>query len=149
MLAAAQAVDAVAALIRTVPAYATSVFTDRAWPLAEDNLPAWKVLPDDEEIEPTGPNFPALQQHELMVLAEGYCKAASAIDDAMHAMAANALGALFSSKATSSLYPLHCSMACTRIAREFQPDGQAATGRITLSLRVRFHTYSNAPETIH
>jgi hypothetical protein len=148
MLASAQAVDRIAALIDAIPAYGDKVFTSRAYPLTEAGLPAWKVYAEDEEVEPTGPNFPALQMHTLEVVADGYAKATADLDDAIHAMGASALTALFASKDTSRLSPLNCSMSLTRIERELSPDGQASLGRISIRLRVKFHTMSNAPETI-
>jgi hypothetical protein len=39
-------------------------------------------------------------------------------------------------------------MAVTRISRDMNQEGEAAVGRITLALRVRFHTLNNDPETI-
>ena len=148
-LASAQVVTAVAALLATaVGMDADHVHPGRAWPLAESELPAWKVLANDEEVEPTGPTFPALQKHELIVNAEGYVRATEDLYDALHDLGAAALKALFASKTTASLAPLKCSMALTRIAREPVQEGEAAMGRITLALRVRFHTFNNDPETI-
>jgi hypothetical protein len=148
MLAAAQVVEAIADLLRGVTGWDDKVFTDRAWPLAEAELPAWKVLADDEEIEPTGPTFPALQKHELVVLCEGSARAVSGLDAALNGLAATALATLFASKSAASLSPLNCSMAVTRISRDMTSEGEAAVGRITLALRVRFHTFNNDPETI-
>lgn len=147
-LASAQVVDRVAAIIAAVPAYVGKVHTSRAWPLADADLPAWRVYAESEEVEPTGPTFPALQSHELMVACDGVARATANLDDSINAMAASALTALFASASTARLTPLNCAMSLRRIDREMATEGEAAIGRITLALRVRFHTFNNAPETI-
>lgn len=146
MLAAAQAVDAVASLITS--ANVGAAYTSRAWPLAESDLPAWRVIADDEEIDETGISFPAKQQHDLTVIAQGHARATADLDDALNGMAAAALAKLFETRAAAHLSPLNCSMQLKRIEREIVSEGEAAMGRVSLSLLVRFITASNAPETI-
>ena len=148
-LASAQAIDAVAALIASVSGMSAKVFTSRAWPINDAILPCWRVQAEDEEITQQGVSFPTVQQHDLIVHAHGYARATADLDDVLHAMAAAALTKLFASAASSRLSPLNCSMALTRIERALVEEGEAAVGRITLALRVRFVTRSNAPETIH
>jgi hypothetical protein len=149
MLAAAQIVAAIAALLAAVPAWATSVYTDRPWPLAEADLPAWRVFAADEEIISHGLNFPARQTHELSVLCHGFARETAGLQAELHAMASLALSTLFASKASSALAPINClAMVLTRIDRDLVSEGEAALGRVALSLRVRFNTYSNAPEII-
>jgi hypothetical protein len=148
MLASAQVVAAIAALVTTAAGMTGRVFTDRVWPLSADELPAWRVVADGEEIDPTGVSFPATQLHELTVLCKGYVRATEAVDDAMHTLAADAIAAIFATSLTTRLSPLNCTTALTRIERDMETEGEAAIGRITLALRVRFHTFNNAPETI-
>ena len=66
-LASAQLIDAIAALLRGVSGWADSVHTSRLWPLAEADLPAWRVQAEDETVDAHGIGFPAKQQHELEV----------------------------------------------------------------------------------
>jgi hypothetical protein len=153
MLAAGQVVAAIAALIiGTGPGYATAadarVYTSRTWPLSEGELPAWRVFAAGEDIISHGLNFPARHTHELTVECNGYALANTGLDAALNSLASEALTALFVSKASTALSPLNCAVVLTRIERDLETEGQAAVGRVTLSLRVRFNTYSNAPETI-
>lgn len=147
-LASAQVVDAIAALLRSVPAWVSSVETSRAWPLPDAALPAWRVVADTEEIETLGVRYPAQQRHDLTVLCQGYARARADLDDVLHAMAATALSTLFATANSARLAPLNCALAQTGIERDLVGDGEAALGRITLSIRVRFLTLSNAPESI-
>ena len=146
MLASAQAVNAVAALIAS--ASVGSAHTSRTWPLAESDLPAWRVVAEDEEVSAQGIAFPAKQQHDLEVCAHGYARATADLDDSLNSMAAAALTKLFESRAAAHLSPLNCSMTLKRIERDMVNEGEAALGRISLTLLVRFFTANNAPETI-
>lgn len=147
-LASAQVIDAIAAVLRTLPGYSAKVFTSRAHVFAEDALPAWRVLGAAEEVTPAGVSWPQRQQHELEVEVAGYAKATANLDDTLHAMAALALGVLFETRAQTLLAPLNVAMQLSRIEREMEAQGQAVLGRITLLLRVKFLTFNNAPETI-
>lgn len=152
-LAAAQIVEAVATLVRTAPVgmatpYIDSTHTDRAWPFAEDELPAWRVLADDEDIELVTMHYPAIERHTLVVLLEGRVRAVSSLDDAMNDMAATVLAAIFASAATASLSGLAKTMRATSINRSPESEGQAAIGAIDIRLEVVFCTLSNDPSTI-
>ncbi len=147
-LASAQAVDAVAALVRNASGMSARVHTGRTWPLEESELPAWRVLAGAESIEAATIGFPAAQTHELDVEAQGYVRAVADLDDAMHALAENALKELFKTASTASLAPLNCAVQLAAIRRDLVTEGEAALGRITLFLRVRFVTQSNSPQTI-
>jgi hypothetical protein len=149
-LAAAQVVEAVADRLRAVPAWVSDkVFTDRAHPFEESELPAWRVYADEEEVETTGPTYPAREKRELVVLCEGVARDVDGLDAVLNnELAAPALASLYATKAAASLSPLNCSMTTTRIERARATEGEAAVGRITLALRVRFHTFNNSPETI-
>lgn len=147
-LAAAQAVDAIAALLRTVPAWASRVDVSRLWPTADAELPRWRVEAGPEEVETLGTGFPVQQRHDLTVLCHGDARATSNLDDVLHAMAATALATLFATRDTTRLAPLKCAVTLTSIERNPVGEGEAALGRITLALRVRFLTFNNAPETI-
>lgn len=147
-LAAAKVIDAVAALISSASGMAGHVFTSRTWPLAESQLPAWRVVAADEDVDTIGANWPAQEQHDLTIAAQGYARATADLDDALHTLAENALGVLFATVASTRLSPLNCAMSLRGIQRDLVTEGEASLGRITLLLRVRFLTFNNAPATI-
>ena len=152
-LAAAQIIDAVAALVRTATIglatpYASSTHTDRGHPFDEDELPAWRVLADDEEIEALTMHYPFIERHTLAVLLEGRVRAVTSLDDAMNDAAATVLAALFASASTASLAGLAKVMRVASISRRLEAEGQAAIGAIDIRLEVVFTTACNAPSTI-
>jgi hypothetical protein len=148
MLASAQAINGVAALIESVAGMTGKVHTSRAWPLRPSDLPAWRVVAEDEEVTAQGIGFPAKQQHDLEVVAHGYARDTTDLDDTLHEMAAAALSKLFESRSAVHLSPLNCSVSLKRIERDLVTEGEAAMGRISLTLLVRFLTSNNAPEII-
>jgi hypothetical protein len=139
-LAAAQVVDAVAARLVPVVLSGGRVYTSRLWPLTEAEIPAWRVTAEDEEVETTTVHA-GVQQHILTVEAKGYRRATSDLDDALHALAAAGLTALFAGT------PPHF-LALTAIERDMTTEGEAAMGVITLRMQTRFFTQPSAPETI-
>lgn len=140
MLAAAQVIDAVAARISGATAAGTNVFTSRTWPLSEDMLPAWRVVAGDEPIDPEALGQ-RIGRHQLEVLALGYVRAINDLDDAMHALAAAALPAIFAD-------PIPYGMQHVGIGRETSTEGEAAVGVITLRLSALYYTNPAEPETI-
>jgi hypothetical protein len=139
-LAAAQVIDALATRLSGATGAGTSVFTSRAWPLAESNLPAWRVTAGSEEITGEGLGD-RLGQHRLEVNASAYVRAVADLDDAMHALAVDALPALFAA-------PVPYGLELTGIDRAMATAGEAAVGVITLRLRALYFTVPSAPETI-
>lgn len=139
-LAAAQVIDAVAARIAALPAYAGKVHTSRAWPLAVADLPAWRVVAGDEQVEGAVLGE-RIGEHTLQIEARGYCRATADLDDAMHAMAVAALPAVF---AAAVPYDLELK----GIDRDMQTEGEAAVGVITMRLQARYFVAAAAPETI-
>lgn len=135
-LAAAQVVDAIAARVATL-APAGGVYTSRAWPLV--TLPAWRVTAEDEAV--TEADLAGINQHDLAVAVRGYTRAVADLDDALHAMAAAALTALFAPPAPHQL-------TLRRIQRSEAVDGEAAVGIITLFVGARFYADPAAPETL-
>lgn len=149
MLAAAQVVQAIADALRTVPAWADKVHTDRAHPFAEAELPAWRVVADDEDIELATVHWPATEQHTLLVDCEGSVRALDGLDAELNAMAEQALGALFGDLAKAQLgFGGRVTARCSRIGRRQQGDGEAAFGVVTLTLSLGFRVRQNAPDTI-
>lgn len=145
-LAAAQAIDRVAALVSS--ANVGPVYTSRMWPLKDSELPAWRVVAADEEVETSGMQWPAQEVHSLTVAAQGHARATADLDDSMHALAEAALAKLFETPNSARLSPLNCSMSLTGIRRDVVPEGEASLGRITLLLLVRFVAFNNAPGAI-
>lgn len=138
-LAAAQVVDAVAARINALPAYAGRVHTSRLWPLAESDLPAWRITAADEEVVDaiiTGTN-----QHSLVIEARGYAHASADLDDALHALASAASAAVFAP-------PVPHGVQLERIERDTTTEGEAAMGVLTLSLRATYHVAPDQPDVI-
>lgn len=138
-LASAQVVDAVAA--RLVPTVAAGqVFTDRAHPLEDAQLPSWKVFAMSESIDIT--TFDGAQTHDLSIECQGFVKALSAIDDAMHTLAAAALTQIYGTAFTNF------TLRTTGINRQMAEVNGADVGLVTLRLQALFHTYASAPEVL-
>lgn len=138
-LAAAQVVDALAALVNAQAAVAGRVKTSRTWPWAEDQLPAVRVFVSDEVAEQV--TLEGIHAHRAAVDVQYTARATADLDDTLHALAAGGLALLF---AGTPLYGLSLS----GIARETTTEGEAAVGRITLQLQTLFHVAPSAPETI-
>jgi len=160
-LAAAQVIDAIAGRINGLPLAGTDVFTSRAWPLTEEILPAWRVVAEDEEIEAMTVHRKTPQKHDLEVTLRGFARAVANLDDALNALAAEVLTAIFADVVVSD--PLadppvvadaldqlanKLQISARRIERGYGTDGEAALGAVTVTLKAVFKTMSNAPETI-
>lgn len=136
-LAAAQVVDALAALLAPVALSGGRVYTSRLWPLTDGELPAWRVTAETEDVQPS--TLDGVNQHDLEVAASGYVRATEDIDDAMHALAEQGLAALF---AGTPPYGLQL----VGIDRETN-DGEAAHGVIRLRLATQYFVRASAPGT--
>lgn len=150
-LAAAQVIDAIAARLTGLALAGDRVYTSRAWPLAEDSLPAWRVIAADEDVEPITIHGPALEQHTLQVELHGFARTVSDLDDALHALAAQALTAIFSvSPPADLLTDIKPKLQITlrRIERTLTKEGEAALGLVLLTLRVIFRVKANTPEIL-
>jgi hypothetical protein len=150
MLAAGQIVHAFATRLTGLP-LAASVFTDRAWPLAKEQLPAWKVLPHDEDVELGTIHKPAIEAHALQLELHGFVYAVSEIDDALAALSAEALTAIFSqTPPADALSDIRkkVQITLTRIERTMTKEGEASMGLVLITLRVEFKTRADQPETI-
>lgn len=136
-LAAAQVIDALAA--RLVPLGAAGgVHTSRAWPLPDD-LPAWRVTAEDEAV--TAAMLSGTNEHQLDVAVRGSTRATADLDDALHAMAAAALAALFAP-------PAPYQLQLTGIRRQMAAEGEASVGIVSLLVRATYYVDPAAPETI-
>jgi hypothetical protein len=144
MLAAAQVVDAIAALVVSAGTPASGrVYTSRAWPV--ETLPAWRVTAEEEAIEQLTLGDPAINDHQLTVRLQGLCEAVAGLDDALHVMTAAACLEVFQS---TNLEGLNATVSLRRIERRQQAEGQSNIGEVGIELVANFQTLANAPETI-
>lgn len=139
-LAAAQVVDAVAALLLPQAGLGGRVKTSRAWPWAESDLPACRVFVAGQSVEPS--TIDPLDQHTLSIDAQYTTRATADVDDALHALAAAGLTLLFAP-------PVPHAMRLTGINRTLASQGEAAMGEITLQLQCTVYVDPATPETIH
>jgi hypothetical protein len=138
-LAAAQVVDALAALV--VPQLtADRVKTSRTWPWTEAELPAARVFITAEPIERVTLGA-AINAHTLNVDVQYTARATADLDDTLNALAAAGKALLF---AGTPPYGLEI----TGIDRQLATEGESAVGQITLQLQCLFHAAPSAPETI-
>lgn len=138
-LAAAQVVDALAARFAPVALSGGRVFTSRLHPLAEAELPAWKITAEAEDV--TLSHIDGTNLHTLLIDCEGYVRATSDVDDAMHNLAAQGLTAAL---ATPPLY----GSQLQAIEREVTTEGEASVGLIRLRIATQFYVRPEAPEVI-
>lgn len=138
-LAAAQVVDALAALMAPLPATAGRVFTSRWHPLSEAQLPCWRLYVAQEDVLPA--TVDGVNEHRLTVHVEGNLRAAVDADDAMHAMAAAALAALFAA-------PVPHALQLLSIDRNVASEAEASIARVRLRVQATFYAAPSAPETI-
>lgn len=138
-LAAAQVIDALAARIVPLAATGGRVHTSRAWPLSEADLPAWRVIASDEQVERA--QIGGVNQHLLEVTAAAFVRSVADIDDAMHSLAEGALALLFAS-------PVPYGLQLVGIDRELTTENEAAMGRVGLRMRAMFYVDPAQPGTI-
>lgn len=138
-IAAAQVIDTLAARLVPLVATAGRVYTSRGWPLADADLPAWRVVAADETAERVG--LDGLHLHRLDIDASATTRMAADLDDALHALASAGLSALFAS-------PAPYDLACSGITRAVAQEGEAAVGVITLRLLATYYVNPAQPETI-
>lgn len=136
-LAAAQVIDAVAARITATGAQA---HTSRAWPLAEADLPAWRVTAEQEDVERLTLGDDT-NQHTLGIQLRGLVRATADLDDALHAFAATAIAAVFA-------LPVPFDLQLTGIDRQLTTEGEASVGAITVTARATYIVRASAPQTI-
>ena len=148
-LAAAQVVDALAARITGLPLAGARVFTSRAWPIGEGELPAWRVTAADEDITPLTVGAPLIQTHDLQVELRGYSREVDDLDDKLHELTAEAATAIAAAGADDlAMLSPRLAIALRRVERTLGAEGEAAVGVATLTYVVRFNTAANDPQTI-
>ena len=139
-LAAAQVIDVIAAFLVPVSLTGGRVITDRLTPIAEDQMPAWRVIAGDEPFRPA--TLDGVEEHQLTVDLRGICRAASGLDDLMNNLAAAALTAVHAA-------PIDKVQLDTEgIGRGMATEGESAVGVVTVRLRATFFVLKTAPETL-
>lgn len=138
-LAAATVVDHIATRLRGATAAGQRVFTSRLWPITDAELPAWRVVAGDEPVDYS--TMSGLNRHSLTVQVTGLVRATADVDDAMHALAAQAMPLIFTA-------PNPYGLQLDRISRDTPSDGEAALGAITLTVAATYYADPTAPETI-
>lgn len=143
MLAAAQVRQLVTQRLQGVALTLGRVFEGRHHPATEAELPCWFVSIDAEEISAEGITWPAMQQHSLRVMAEGFCASVDALETTLDTLQAQALAALH---ATQAPYALRCVGVRRRVNEGDTLD--ARVGSLTLFLDATFLTLEGQPETL-
>lgn len=154
MLAAGQVVAQLKANLLAAPATVAGakVYTDRAWPVDEAELPTLQVFSGEEAITPITVHWPTLQEHRLELLIVGKVRAVSGIDETMNVFIAQILTKLYGTQSASTLAPLEGVRleppGERTVIRTPQEDAQAAFAHFTVRAIACFQTMSNAPETL-
>jgi hypothetical protein len=147
-LAAAQVVTVLAARLDALPAYTGRVFTSRRWPLADADLPAWRLYATDEAVARVaiGAN---VNRHQVEIAVVGHVAATADLDDALNAMAADASAALFEVTAPTTIDELApYALQLLGIRRAESAEGEAALGTVTLTVQAEIFVDAAHPETI-
>jgi hypothetical protein len=139
-LAAAQVIDALVARITPLAATAGRVVSSRAWPWSEDELPACRVIAQDEPVEQAASDVP-FNVHRLDVEVQYTTRVTADLDDQLHSLAVGALPLLFAP-------PIPYALQLTGISRQVSTEGEAAVGRISLMCNATFYVNPTAPETL-
>jgi hypothetical protein len=154
MLAAGQVVAQLKTNLLAAPATVagSKVYTDRAWPVDESELPTLQVFAGREAITQVVVHSPALQEHKLELLLVGKVHATSGIDETMNVFIAQILTKLYGTDAAATLSPLTGVRleppGEDTVIRTPQEDAQAAFASFTVRAIACFQTMSNAPETL-
>jgi hypothetical protein len=138
-LAAAQVVDALATRLTGLGLTGSRVYPSRLWPITEAELPAWRVIAEDEPVQLT--SMDGINQHNLRVRCVGLVRATADADDAMHALAAQGLAALF-------VDPVPYGATLSGIQRSLVTEGEASLAAISLVITTQFFVRESAPETL-
>lgn len=139
-LASAQVVDQLVTRLQSVAATGGRVYPSRTWPLADPDLPAWRVYVQDEPAEQIGMDGD-LHRHTPTITCRAYTAATADLDDALNALAAAGMSALFAD-------PRPHGLQLTAINRGMAAEGEARLGTVTLLVQVEFYANASAPETI-
>lgn len=137
-LAAQQVVDAIASRLAGT---ATLVTTKRMHPLEDANLPAWKVLPNGDDIDTSIDG--GLEDHGLEVVCTGTVRATDDIDDALGALVAAGLTAIHGTQA-----PQFTVATAGVSPPRLVGDGEASMAAVDVRLRCKYFTVPTAPETL-
>lgn len=135
-LAAAQIVDALAARLTPMAATGGRVYTSRAWPISEAELPAWRVTAETEEVQAA--TVDGVNQHLLTVRARLHAAAVADLDDVLHTLGGDGCALLFAP-------PVPYALQLVGIEREALAEGESALGALTLELQALYFVHPAAP----
>ncbi|WP_377153343.1 hypothetical protein ACFJIX_17990 [Roseateles sp. UC29_93] len=141
MLAAAQVIAHQVDCLLGLPLTADRVFNSRAWPISEQDLPAWNVLAGPEDVEMASVDDDVLNQHQLTVYLRGYVKSVDNLDDELHALTAQGLAAVFQA-------PLLYHLTLQGIDRDLVQEGGTDCGVVVITVRATYHVRASEPETL-
>lgn len=154
-LAAAQIISAIAQRLRGATDADAKVYASRSWPLSERELPAWRIVAEDEDVEPLSMGADRLQQHRLQVGLKGYSLAVADLDASLHTLASQALAAVFPAvppsdpaDELSAIPPGKLHLTLRRIERHMQTEGQAVLGMVHLTLMAVYRTRQTQPDAL-
>lgn len=141
MLAAAQVIEHLVDRLTGLPLTGSRVFKSRAWPIAEQDLPAWNVLAGPEDMERASVDDGLLNQHQLTVNLRGYVRSVDDLDDALHALTAQGLAAVFQA-------PVPYDLALLSIDRDLVQEGGTDCGLVAIAVRATYFVRADEPETM-
>lgn len=140
-LAADQVVDAVVAKLAATAIAGDRVYTDdRPWPIAESQLPAWRVTAVIEPVERQYSD-PAVNEHSLSISVRGIVRAVEGMRTARGALAAEGMAAVFAE-------PVPHDFQLDQIEYQVTTEGEAAVGAVTFTLTAKYTVDQADPETI-
>lgn len=141
MLAAAQVIAHQVERLTGLPLTGDRVFNSRAWPISEQDLPAWNVVAGPEDVELASVDDDVLNQHQLTVYVRGYVRSVDDLDTDLHALTAQGLAALFQA-------PVVYQLTLQGIDRDLVQEGGADCGVVVIALRATYHVRASEPETL-
>lgn len=139
-LAAQQVVAELVSRLTPVAATAGRVYPSRTWPLADADLPAWLVYVASESVEQVGLDGD-LHQHTPTIACRAVTAATADLDQALNALAAVGLAALFAA-------PRPWGLRLAGINRTTASQGESRLGFVTLLVECEYYANASAPETI-
>jgi hypothetical protein len=145
MLCAQQIVNMVAARLAAVPGWAAKVQTDRFWPFAESDVPAWRVTAEDEQSQLA--EMSGAHRHTLEVAAAADMRAVQGMDTVMHDITATALQALFAPPLVAPFDRALFSYQLIGIDRTVETQNESATAKVRLRIEVQYHMHPADPHT--
>lgn len=138
-LAAQQVTDALAERLMAQPATGGRVLRSRTTPVAEADLPCWRVVAGGEAVSSFSSG--GINLHQLDVLAAVYARDTYDVDDVLARLLAGGQALLFGP-------PVPFDLKLARVDRGVAGEGEASAGVYTLTLRATYAVHPAQPETL-